>query len=136
MPFLRMPSACSSTTRGRVKFPNLTPAAATGIYKWGAAVVSEGKIYAIPSNAECILVYDTRKANTFLVDTTGVTTGSDKWLAAVASEGMIYAIPSHAERMLVYDTRKGEIFQVDTTVAATGVYKWGAAVVSEGKDQV
>ena len=64
-----------------------TTGVTTGSDKWLAAVASDGMIYAIPSHAERMLVYDTRKGDIFQVDTTVAATGVYKWGAAVVSEG-------------------------------------------------
>lgn len=102
---------------------------------WWASLALGGKLYGVPCNAECLLVYDPSTEGLATVDTRRVARGEGKWRSAAALGGRIYAVPDRADQMLVYDVVSGNLCGISTRELARGQskLKWQSCAVLAGK---
>jgi len=103
----------------------------SGSYKWqGGVLAPNGKIYAIPCNAEQVLEIDPISGTTTLIGSTYSDTY--KWQGGVlAPNGKIYAIPHSSTQILEIDPNT----QTTTPFGnLSGSYKWrGGVLAPNGK---
>jgi len=97
---------------------------AGGQGKWVHAVVCNGKIYGIPSQADMILVFDpaTNEVSGHAID--HLAQGNSKWESATVIDGKIYAAPYDAENILIFDPAKMESVGVSTRRLCREEDKW------------
>ena len=70
-------------------------------YKWGfGAMSSSGRLYAVPSMANYLLVFDTMTGQIY-DDLTGLGDTEDKWSGCGIVRDTLYCIPRNADSVLI-----------------------------------
>jgi len=101
---------------------------------WVAVVALRGRVYAIPYNADKLLVYDPAIGQVSGIDTSRVDKGDGKWKGAVVLGTKVYAVPWNAKKILMYDPETGKVRGTDTSkVHGTEGKKWWGAVAMGDK---
>mmetsp|Transcript_56372 Transcript_56372/g.114864 ORF Transcript_56372/g.114864 Transcript_56372/m.114864 type:complete len:138 (-) Transcript_56372:55-468(-) len=65
--------------------------------------ILNGKIYAVPANADTLLEYDPATMQLNGISTRGVAIGEHKWAGLTTHNGKLYGGPQATNQILVYD---------------------------------
>merc|ERR1712129_441889 len=98
-----------------------TASITTATYKWTGAAALGNKVYAVPYDADNILVYDVDSGALSSISTIGIAAGRCcKWSAAVAVRNQIVGVPLNVDIMFIYDVDSGGLTQTRVAAISSG----------------